>query len=273
MAGPRPGTDAAGYFVREGSPDRVGAEFAPVVAAAVEAVQAAFGPDRLHSAYLYGSIPRGAAEAGRSDLDLLLALRQPPGPADRAAVDALSAALDEQFTQITGVGALLLPVERLLSEAERYDLGWFLACLCIPLLGPDLAKQLPRYRPEDTALARETNGEIADWLPRWRERAAAGADPVALTRGAARKLVRTGLTLVMGRWGGWTSDLAHSAEVFAAYYPEQAPRMRRAAAAARVGSADPAVPALLLDELGPWLAAEYARVHGVKGESRNQSRS
>ena len=40
----------------------------------------------LHSAYLYGSIPRGAAVPGVSDLDLLLALRQEPTEADR--VDA-----------------------------------------------------------------------------------------------------------------------------------------------------------------------------------------
>ncbi|MFE0458369.1 nucleotidyltransferase domain-containing protein [Kitasatospora sp. NPDC058965] len=261
----RPGLDADGAFLREGSTERVTAEFAPVVAGTVEAVRAVFGPDRLHSAYLYGSVPRGTAEPGRSDLDLLLALRQPPTTADRADLDALSAGLDARFPQVDGVGALLFDVERLLGEAERYDLGWFVACLCTPLLGPDLAERLPRYRPEDPLLARETNGDLAERLPGWRGRAAAGEDPRRLTRAAARQIVRTGLTLVMGRWRGWTSDLVRSAEVFGSYYPSHADQMLTAAAAARAGSADPAVLTLLLDRLGPWLAAEYARVHGVKG--------
>ncbi|TWF96760.1 hypothetical protein FHX73_11532 [Kitasatospora viridis] len=253
-------------MLREGALERVPEEFAPVVAAVRAGVTEAFG-DALHSAYLYGSIPRGTAVAGRSDLDLLLALRQEPTAADRAAADRLLASLDAGFPQIDGGGVLLFGVERLLSEAERYDLGWFVACLCTPLLGPDLAERLPRYRL-DSELARETNGDLADLLPRWRERAAAaGGDPAALrrlTRGAARKVVRTGFTLVMPRWQGWTSDLAQSAEAFGHYYPDRAEQMRAVARIAPAGTADPAALELLLERLGPWLAEEYTARHGVR---------
>ncbi|MCV6270000.1 nucleotidyltransferase domain-containing protein, partial [Pseudomonas aeruginosa] len=34
----------------------------------------------VHSVYLYGSVARGEANAGRSDLDLTLVLRDPPSP-------------------------------------------------------------------------------------------------------------------------------------------------------------------------------------------------
>ena len=40
--------------------------------------------------------------------------------------------------------------------------------------------------------------------------------------------------------------------------------MRRAAVIARTPSADPAVLTMLIDDLGPWLAAEYTAVHGAK---------
>ncbi|GAA1226546.1 nucleotidyltransferase domain-containing protein [Kitasatospora nipponensis] len=268
------GLDEAGFIVREGSLDRVSPVFAPVVAAARAAVGAAFGPDRLHSGYLYGSIPRGTAVAGRSDLDLLLALHREPDAVDRASAEAVQEHLDAVWPQIDGVGILLFGVGTLLGELERHDLGWFLACLCTPLTGPDLADRLPRYRPTPL-LARETNGDLPRLLPRWRARAAdiaTTSDPTGrrdearrvLCRGAARTIVRTGFTLVMPRWNGWTSDLAESAEAFAPYYPERAEQMRTAAAAARSGSPDPAVLALLLEDLGPWLAAEYTAVHGPK---------
>ncbi|MER5640174.1 nucleotidyltransferase domain-containing protein [Kitasatospora sp. NPDC002227] len=249
------GTDPDGCFAREGSLAKVTPVFAPVVETARAAVAEAFG-ERLHSGYLYGSIPRGTARPGVSDLDLLLALRHTPTPADRAAADALQAALDGEFAQIDGVGVLLHSAETLLSEAERYDLGWFTACLCTPLLGPDLAEQLPRYRPS-TELARETNGDLALALPRWQSQLATVA-PEKMTRYVSRKLVRSALTLVMPRWGGWTSDLAHSAEVSGHYYPERADQLRRAAAATPVD-----LP-MLLDDLGPWLAAEYTAVHGTR---------
>lgn len=260
------GLDRDGRIAREGSLDRVPPAFAPVVAAARERIAAAFGPDRLHSAYLYGSVPRGTAVPGVSDLDLLLALHHEPTAADRADADALEAALDGEFAQVNGVGVVLVGTGTLLSELERHDLGWFVACLCTPLLGEDLAARLPRYRVT-SLLARETNGDLALFLPRWRERlAAAGteAELRGLARAVSRHLVRTCFTLVMPRWGGWTSDLAASAEVFAGYYPERAAQARLAAAIARTPTADRAALASLIDDLGPWLATEYTAVHGVK---------
>ena len=300
------GLDQDGFIAREGSLDRVASAFAPVVRAARVAITDAFESTRLHSTYLYGSVPRGTAVPGVSDLDLLLALRSAPTAADRAAADALEAALDGAFEQVNGVSLLLFSTDTLLSELERYDLGWMVACLCTPLLGDDLAARLPRYRTS-SELARESNGDLASALTRWRGRAAAlpthdpsthdpdphdpstgtpstgtpgAGDPVAddpgagdpatdaerrrLNRAVTRRIVRTGFTLVMPRWGGWTSDLAESAEVFGRYYPERAAQMRRAAAIARVSTADTSSLGMLLDDLGPWLAAEYIAVHGER---------
>ncbi|MGW7256074.1 nucleotidyltransferase [Streptomyces sp. NPDC054834] len=262
---PPKGLDDRGHIAREGSLARVPHAFRPVVAAARERLPDAFGA-RLHSAYLYGSIPRGTARVGRSDLDLLLALREEPTDADRQAARALGEALDKEFPQIDGAGTLLYGRARLLSGLERYDLGWFVACLCTPLLGDDLAEHLPRYRP-DALLARETNGDLARLLPRWRERIAGAADSEArrpLVRFMSRHLVRTGFTLVMPRWNGWTSDLREMAEVFGAYYPPRAGQLRTAAEYGYEPVGGPDVLRSYVDDLGPWLAEEYARVHGVK---------
>src|SRR5215472_19329627 len=94
------GLDEDGFIAREGDLARVPAAFAPVVAAARAGITAAFGPGRLHSAYLYGSIPRGTAVPGVSDLDALLALRHEPTSADRDTAATLESMLDARFTQI-----------------------------------------------------------------------------------------------------------------------------------------------------------------------------
>lgn len=54
------------------------------------------------------------------------------------------------------------------------------------------------------------------------------------------------------------------AEVFGRYYPQRAEQLRSAAVAAYEPSSDPAFLRAYVDDLGPWLAEEYARVHGVK---------
>ncbi|KUN09888.1 nucleotidyltransferase [Streptomyces yokosukanensis] len=260
------GLDDQGFIAREGSLARVPVVFRPAVAAARDRLLDLFGA-RLHSAYLYGSIPRGTARVGRSDLDLFVALREEPTDADREAVRALGEAVDKEFPQVDGVGTLLYGRGRLLSELERYNLGWFVACLCTPLLGDDLAEYLPRYRP-DSLLARETNGDLALRLPRWRERIADAEDSEEarrpLVRFMSRHLVRTAFTLVMPRWNGWTSDLSEMAEVCGAYCPERAEQLRTAARYGQEPVGDPQVLRSYVDDLGPWLAEEYARVHGVK---------
>jgi len=68
----------------------------------------------------------------------------------------------------------------------------------------------------------------------------------------------------MPRWNGWTSDLEEMAEAFGAYYPERADRMRAAADLGYEPNGDPTVLRSYVDDLGPWLAEEYTRVHGVK---------
>ncbi|GGL07807.1 hypothetical protein GCM10010094_80610 [Streptomyces flaveus] len=260
------GLNQDGTIAREGALSCVPEAFAAVVDASRAQITEMFGSTRLHSAYLYGSIPRGAAVPGVSDLDLLLALRDEPTEADRADAKTIEAALDRSCAQINGVGILLSGVRALLSELERHDGGFFVACLCTPLLGNDLAEQLPRYRPT-SLLARETNGDLPLVLPRWRARAAEAAtdaDRKTLSRVVGRRIVRTGFTLIMPRWGGWTSDLSESAELFGHYYPDRVEQMRVAAATGRTPSANPAVLSMLIDHLGPWLAAEYTTVHGEK---------
>lgn len=264
------GLNEDGTIRREGSLGRVPAAFAPVVAAARSRITGAFDGTRLHSAYIYGSIPRGTAVPGVSDLDLLLVLRTRPTEADEAAARAVEAGPGRRPSgRSTVLAALLTSTDAVTSELERHDLGFFLACLCTPLLGEDLAGRLPHYRPTPL-LARETNGDLVLSLPRWRRRAAEAttdAERRDLSRGAARRIVRSGFTLVMPRWQGWTSDLAESAEVFARYYPDHPERieqMRLAAHTGRNPSADPAVLSTLIEDLAPWLAAEYVAVHGEK---------
>ncbi|MEH0545832.1 nucleotidyltransferase domain-containing protein [Streptomyces sp. B21-105] len=262
---PSRGLDAQGYIAREGSLARVPAAFEPVVAAARDGLRDLFAA-QLHSAYVYGSIPRGTARVGRSDLDLLVVLRAEPSARDRAAAGALDETLDSEFPQIDGCGTLLVDHPRVLSDLETHDLGWFVACLCTPLLGEDLAEHLPRYRP-DSLLARETNGDLALLLPRWRERVATADSEGArrpLVRFMSRRLVRTAFTLVMPRWNGWTSDLHEMAEAFGVYYPRRAEQLRAAAVLGYEPRGDRDVLASYVDDLGPWLAREYARVHGVK---------
>lgn len=212
------GLDAAGFIRREGDISRVAPAFAGVVEHARSELVSTYS-ERLHSAYLYGSVPRGTAVVGRSDLDLTVLLRESPTSTAEESARRIETTIDATYGCINGVGIVVIAVDEIFSPANRYDGAFFIACLCTPLLGPDLADHLPRYRPT-RRLARDTNGDIAEALVRLRARldkATSSAARLLTCRHTARKLVRTAFTLVMPRWQGWTSDLDATARIFASY--------------------------------------------------------
>lgn len=65
----RLGTDEDGYVINQTSIKHIQPEFETILFKSIELVKEAFD-EHLHSIYLYGSIGRGTAVAGESDLDL-----------------------------------------------------------------------------------------------------------------------------------------------------------------------------------------------------------
>jgi uncharacterized protein len=197
-----------------------------------------------------------------SDLNALAVLRVPPTAEHEARAQAVADAVGARHPFLAGADIGLIHRDTVLSRAQRYDMGFFVRCLCACFDGDDFAAQLPRYRP-CRALASGTNGNIRRLLDDRRARLAATTGPRVVAfvcRGIMRKIVRTGFTLVMPRYRGWTSDLEPAAAIFAAYYPRQADAMRAGLALAQAPSGDPRLVLGKLDTLGAWLAEEYDRV-------------
>lgn len=253
------GLDHAGFIRPEVSLDRVDPLYLPVVDDFREGCRAAFAED-LHSLYLCGSVVKGTARPGMSDLDAVAVLRVAPDAGHEAVGREVARVVEKRHRFLTGASFGLFHRDVILSRAQRYDMGFFVKCLCACVDGEDLARVLPRFRPS-RALARGANGNIRRLLGDRRERlATAEPDEVAFVcRGIMRKIIRTGFTLVMPRYRGWTSDLEPAVAIFSAYYPEQEVAMREALALALTPSGDRWVVLGVLNTLGSWLDNEYDR--------------
>lgn len=214
------GLDEHGHVRREGDLRLVQPEFAALVQEYAAAARATFGP-ALDSVYLYGSIPRGTARVGVSDLDGQLLLTREPTRADRATTRRLEEELGAAYPQVSFVGILLDARTALTDPAERWDGGFHVRVLCTPLWGPDAGLDV---EPHEVGLdlARGVQGDWRGALERLRQQAAAlaqaraAAEVVAgddeavgpLCRSVGRRLARIAFAWVMPRWGGWSSDPA-----------------------------------------------------------------
>jgi predicted nucleotidyltransferase len=259
------GLDAAGRIRREGDLSRVDPVFVPLVSELERGLRAGLG-DRVDSLYLYGSIPRGTAVPGRSDLDVSVVLRGEVTPEDRLVVAELAAELDRSSDVVDGVGILVDPRAHLLSVGERYDGAFHISCLCTPLWGPDLAAVLPEQRPVPE-LGRAIGRGAAATFARLVDGLASGTgDTALLCRNAGRRVARLAFAAVLARWPGWTSDPVVIARVVTTFYPDRSAELERCV---RLGwghlHGDPAEPADAVEALdllrtsGPWWVTEHER--------------
>lgn len=257
------GLDQHGHVRREGDLARVQPPFAALVQEYAATARAAFGAD-LDSIYLYGSIPRGTARVGVSDLDGQLLLTREPTEADRATVRRLEESLGTAYPQVCFVAILLDSRAALVDPADRWDGGFHIRVLCTPLWGPDAGDEVAPHEV-GLELARGVQGDWRGALERVRQevrsrtgaRSSSPADDAVglLCRSAGRRLARIAFAWVMPRWGGWSSDPAVMSQVVAALEPGWATPMAAAARLGWEGEQDLALADELLDGFAEELVA------------------
>jgi hypothetical protein len=253
--------DAEGYILPEADLAKVPPAYRGVPQAAAELLGRELG-SRLHSGYLYGSVVRGNAVPGRSDLDLVAVLLTPPEAADRLAAGRVEQGLVARFPFLPTAGVALTHLQEVRSARERYGLQVFLRELSVCVYGEDLRPALPRTRPS-AAVAVAFHEDTPLVLARARETLRARTDPEAVRRAsriAARRMVQGGFAVVMARDGVWATVLEEQAAAVGAAFPRWAAAAGQAAEQGRRPVADPDAVAALLETFGRWVEEALARV-------------
>jgi uncharacterized protein len=216
-------------------------------------------PDTVHSVYVYGSVARGTARHGDSDIDLLLVIARPADDGMRTSISRLEQEFSARYAErFRAVELAYVHLDRLLDPAEFYGHPCFLKHLCVCIRGEDLRQRYPRFRP-DTGVSRGFNGDLESTLERIRKELENPNTYRLSARSGSKKLLRTAFALVMPRERMWTDDLDTMAGVFEKYYPGKREEIRTALEWAKSPSEKEAM-LDLLDTFGAWLVAEFDRV-------------
>jgi hypothetical protein len=206
----------------------------------------------LHSAYLYGSIARGNAVPGRSDVDLIAVLLEAPTDQDQRRAARVERALTQRFPLLFSAGVGLTHLQEVRSPAQRYGLQVFLRELAVCICGQDLRPELPATKPS-AAVAGGLHADTHAVLARAREVLGTSTDPEVIRRacrGASRRMVQVAFAVMMARQGVWATVLEEQAAMVGAAFPQWAEAARRAADQGRRPVADAEVVRELLDTFG-----------------------
>jgi tRNA A-37 threonylcarbamoyl transferase component Bud32 len=228
---------------------------------AVEAMKQAYLknlPGIVHSIYLRGSVPRGNAIEGVSDIDSLAVIHGNLKSLDLSWVPKVVSDLKIQFPFCPYPEFDFIPYENLLNDEGFFSRRFIIKVLSACIYGEDLAPKFPKFKPS-SRIAFYFHGNIEQVLKQAAQRIETYLDPEQIRGQCAwvmKRILRTGFGLTIEREGVFTRDLYPCYEIFSKYYPEQESQMIKALEWA-VNPTDEKK--LILDYIGsfgPWLAKE-----------------
>ena len=248
--------DANGFILNDAR--SVQPAFQAVVADAIAAYTSHLAND-IHSIYVTGSVARGLAVPGESDLNICVVLNETTDPElvlREWTFDAEDAIL-KQHDLITDVRLELWPYTFVLGNPAKFSIGAFiLKTQSVCVWGSDLRSELLDYRLSPH-IANDDLVQFEDDLNDALEELQTHPRRVrTICHHTAKQFIHTGFALVMLDESVYTRDLDLSCDYFVQRYPQYADSMRHALDYAQNPPKDAQMVSSYFSSFGASLAAE-----------------
>lgn len=198
-------------------------EFLPVIAAVSESLISLLGK-RLHSLYLYGSVARGQAQSGVSDLDICMVVTHPVCTSERHQLAEIASDIAFRYPIVCKIDFDIGELADVLKSENRYSWGYWLKHHCRCIYGEDLTQRFDPFKPSK-AIAVAVNGDFAAVLEKYIAQLTQLTDrdeQKKIQRAAARKLIRSTNLLRTDAESDWPETLAEHATRLVTRYPQKA---------------------------------------------------
>jgi hypothetical protein len=245
--------DAEGYLINPCRYERIVPPWSDVVAA-IKAAYLHHLREKMHSLYLRGSVAKGMAIAGVSDIDTFAVIFGEREAIDRSWIAAFQQRMAVQYPFQTGIEIGFVPFRAVCDAYGARGSRLLIKTQCVCLWGEDLAPFLPRYKPGRALVGHAL--EITEDIRQVRERLPSMEDAAtvkAWCQWIMKRLVRTGFELIMEQEQTYTRDLYPCYVAFSRHFPAQERQMQHALARAIEPSDTKEELAEFLDGFGAWI--------------------
>ena len=235
-------------------------EYQPVINEINRALNKGLGSN-LHSLYLYGSVARGTAKLGQSNLDIIVVTRQELGGNKTALFNTLRWRFQSKYPFITDINLKTALVRDVASLDSLFSWGFLLRHCAICLHGEDLGECFGDYEPS-WEIAKYWNMDIGDRLAWSRDKivkAQSDSEQIEAQKQVAKKLLRAAYGVVMYRDKGWFDDPQDCGQAFLRYYPDKEMDIKRLSILLNSKVIPKRSVIGLLDGFGLWLVEEYKK--------------
>lgn len=240
--------DENGFLINPASLEKVQEKWKPLVEDIVEVYKSKYG-EKLKNVYIRGSVAKGEAIEGVSDIDTFayVDLSKEELKANNTSEDTRKH-IEQKYNFVEGIEMGAFP----LSDISDHHI-FLNQSLCV--YGEPIS--IPKLKAgKEMAIHSPTLHNRFKWLEKFLEKDESEQE---IKRGCVwlmKALLRVGFELTMERSQKYTRDLYRCYETFAEYYPEKEPEMREVLDLALNPIADKKKIKEIMYNLGAWLLTE-----------------
>lgn len=247
--------DADGYIVNPASSEKIQERWEPVIEDVINAYKAAYG-DSLRNVYIRGSVAKGQAVDGVSDIDTFAYVDLPKEDIKHDWVNTTEKELTAKHDFVSEIELGASPMSDI--EKDSIILNQSICVYGEPIEAPKLktGKELAIH-------ARKFHKRV-DW---YRERLAKDEGDEETRKGCVwfmKGILRVGFEITMERSHRYTRDLYRCYETFAEYYPEKEPEMREVLYLALNPTTDKDKIRQVIDGFAQWILSEVPNHFEIK---------
>lgn len=252
--------DAGGFILNDAAPEKILSPYDRLVAQVRDAYLEHLGPD-VRGVYIRGTVARGMALGGASDLDSFVLVGRDPETLDLSWKEGVAERLLSLHPYVTGIDLGCIGPEAFANTDRFSELGLLMATQTACVWGENFIPSLPKYRPGVLV----ANSDLCQIRPDIEEALTEiDQDPSPekvryWCRRIAKNIVRAGFSLTMLREKTYTRDLYPCYKAFARWYPGRTAAMRRSVGYALDPSSEASEVKNFLKDFGGWMVQEADR--------------
>ncbi len=247
-------TDKEGFIVSESSADKIGSPWKEAVEEIKKVYLEHLG-DIVHSIYVRGTVSRGEAIEGISDIDTFAVITKKPKEIDRSWVKEVRKTLEQKYSFSTGMEIDFISYNELFDSDELFDDKFTIKTQSACIYGKDLAQKIPPFHA-DIKTASHFHVNLKKVFENTKKGITNNPDKENIKewcRWVMKRIIRAGFVLVMDKEKSFTRDLYPSYELFSKYFPEQELKMKTALELAVNPIDDSEKLASFIDDFGVWM--------------------
>lgn len=211
--------DSDGYILNKTSFNKIDGVYLGLLSQVVDILKRC-ARTKLHSVYIYGSVGRGEAVLGTSDIDLSVILTSPFSPQEMARLDEETKMFISDNPIVPKIDYDIGITADVFKENSQYYWGFWLRHVCTCIYGEDLSVQFPKMKP-NVHICKALNQDLIDTLTNYRDAILEKEADHATLLSILKRIVRGAYCYVAERDKSWSTNIQENLIILQHYFPRE----------------------------------------------------